>query len=57
MANPKDKGRVSSDKEGEVLLMHYANLSDIFALTGNFEDSILQGQGVPRRISKVKFYP
>ena len=56
-ADPKAKGKVSGDDKdgrgGRILLCYYANLTDIFALTGTFENSILQGQGLPRRISKV----
>ncbi len=54
-ASPGDKGRVSSQVEGEVLLCYFSNTSDIFAVTGTFEDSILQGQGRPRWISRAWF--
>ena len=51
-ASPEDKGRISG-KEGEVLLCLFSNTSDALAVTGDFKDSILQGQGHPRRLSKV----
>ena len=46
------KGKVNGN-DRDVLLLHMANPKDIFAVTGRFTDSILQGQGTPRRLSKV----
>ncbi len=54
-ASREDKGRIGGEEDGEVLLCHLSNATDAFAVTGVFRDSILQGQGVPRRVSKVWF--
>ncbi len=49
-ADPKDKGKIGGDT---ALLCYFSNSSDAFALTGKFQDGILQGQGYPKRIAKV----
>ncbi len=48
-----DKGKVNDDGKGKSLLCYFSNSSDAFALTGKFQDSILQGEAVAKRLSRV----